>query len=77
MALGAHNAAQKVGGIELEHAWANDYDLATTQTYIRNIPGATAESVIHGDVRDLNISSLSKIDGLAFGFPCNDFSLVG
>lgn len=77
MALGAHLAAGRVGDTDLEHAWANDYDFSTVQTYIRNIPGATSESVIHGDVRELDISSLAPIDGLAFGFPCNDFSLVG
>lgn len=77
MALGAHLAATSVCGVDLEHAWANDYDLSTVQTYIRNIPGASSESVIHGDVRDLDIAALPAIDGFAFGFPCNDFSLVG
>jgi DNA (cytosine-5)-methyltransferase 1 len=77
MALGAHLAADRVPGIELEHAWANDYDASTVRTYLRNIPGASEESVIHGDVRDLDIESLGSIDGFAFGFPCNDFSLVG
>jgi len=77
MALGAHRAAQVVPGIELTHAWANDYDYSTVRTYLRNIPGATEDSVIHGDVRELSIGSLSEIDGFAFGFPCNDFSQVG
>lgn len=30
-----------------------------------------------GDVRDLNLNKLEPIDALAFGFPCNDFSVVG
>ena len=76
IALGAHLAADALG-ITLEHAWANDYDRSTCATYIRNIPGATEKSVYDGDVRELDISALSPIDGFAFGFPCNDFSQVG
>ena len=33
--------------------------------------------VICRDVRKLDISTLGEIDALAFGFPCNDFSVVG
>ncbi|XYX73999.1 Modification methylase BspRI [Clavibacter nebraskensis] len=77
MALGAHLAAAEVPGIELEHAWANDYDRDTVDTYMRNIPGAGPDSVLHQDVRELDIESLTHIDGFAFGFPCNDFSRVG
>lgn len=77
MALGAHQAADAVSGIELQHRWANDYDKDTCATYRRNIPGATEHSVIHEDVRKLDIAALEAIDGFAFGFPCNDFSVVG
>jgi DNA (cytosine-5)-methyltransferase 1 len=77
IALGAHRAAAEVPGVEVRHAWASDYDRNTCDTYLLNIPGATPESVIHEDVRELNIAELPPIDGLAFGFPCNDFSLVG
>lgn len=77
IALGAHLAASKVKGVEVRHAWANDYDLSTCETYMHNIPGANEKTVHHGDVRTLDISKLGKIDGFAFGFPCNDFSLVG
>ncbi len=77
MALGAHLAAKSVNSINLEHTWANDNDLSTCETYIRNIPGASKESVICEDVRKLKIANLQPIDGFAFGFPCNDFSQVG
>lgn len=77
MALGAHLAAFDTPGVELSHAWANDYDQSTCLTYIRNIPGASSESVICDDVRNLDASILEPIDGFAFGFPCNDFSQVG
>lgn len=76
MALGAHLAAVETS-TNLSHAWANDYDMNTCQTYVSNIPGASNSSVYFGDVRNLDISALSKIDGFAFGFPCNDFSQVG
>ena len=34
-------------------------------------------SVLHGDVRAIDIEALPDVDGLMFGFPCNDFSIVG
>ena len=33
--------------------------------------------VVHQNVHDLDIDALGDIDGFAFGFPCNDYSLVG
>lgn len=66
-----------IPGIEIKHAWANDYDLDTCKTYIRNICPDNPKSVICKDVRTLDIQSLETINALAFGFPCNDFSLVG
>lgn len=77
MALGAHLAAEQVKSVSIRHAWANDFDEATCETYIRNIPGASTETVICEDVRKLDIPALGPIDGFAFGFPCNDFSQVG
>lgn len=77
IALGAHNATDKVPGFKVEHAWANDYDPTTADTYRENTPGATEETVYVGDVRELDTDALPPIDGFAFGFPCNDFSLVG
>ena len=77
MAYGAHLAADVVGTVAISHTWANDYDESTCATYRENIPGATSETVIYQDVRKLQISKLKKINGFAFGFPCNDFSQVG
>ncbi len=76
MALGAHKAAS-AAGIGLTHAWANDYDANTVATYIANIKGASSETVRCQDVRELKIEELAPINGFAFGFPCNDYSLVG
>lgn len=66
-----------IPGTQILHAWANDYDQDTCDTYRFNICPDNPNSVICQDVRTLDISSLEKINALAFGFPCNDFSLVG
>lgn len=61
----------------IEHEWANDYDKDTCETYRTNICPDRPETVICKDVRNLDITSLSPINAFAFGFPCNDFSVVG
>lgn len=64
----------------ITHQWANDYDQDTCNTYTHNICPNLPESVICGDIRQLDFNSLYQvgdIDALAFGFPCNDFSIVG
>lgn len=74
----AYGATQaRVGSYSIEHAWANDYDENTCETYRANICPDNPKSVIHGDVRKLDLTTLGSIDALAFGFPCNDFSVVG
>ena len=63
----------------ISHAWANDYDKDTCHTYEANV-ALKSDSVICGDIRKLDFKKLhdiSEIDALAFGFPCNDFSVVG
>ena len=77
LALGATTAEIADPKYRIIHKWANDYDLDTCHTYTRNICPTDAESVICGDVRKLDIDKLGAIDALAFGFPCNDFSVVG
>lgn len=77
LALGAISAKIDDPEYKIIHTWANDYDLDTCNTYRRNICPDNPDSVICGDVRKLDIEALGEIDALAFGFPCNDFSLVG
>ncbi len=77
LALGAMSAQISNPEYRIIHKWANDYDASTCQTYRRNICPNDEESVICGDVRQLDIDSLGDIDAFAFGFPCNDFSVVG
>ncbi len=62
---------------KIVHQWANDFDRSTCDTYIRNICPYQPATVICEDVRKLDIEKLGPIDALAFGFPCNDFSVVG
>lgn len=68
-------------GYAIEHQWATDYDLDTCRTYAQNIcDDPEHDSVVHHDIRTLDygvLGELGGIDGLAFGFPCNDFSQVG
>lgn len=77
LALGAISARIEDPEYKIVHEWANDYDLDTCKTYTRNICPKDEVSVVCGDVRKLDIESLGDIDALAFGFPCNDFSVVG
>jgi DNA (cytosine-5)-methyltransferase 1 len=68
------------GTYSIKHAWASDYDKDTCETYRTNICPESAKSVVCKDIRKLEISklaSISEIDAFAFGFPCNDFSVVG
>lgn len=83
LAIGAELANEEISkfsDIHLTHAWAVDYHLDTVKTYIRNVAGASEKSAICADVRNITAKDLAKIstiDGFAYGFPCNDFSLVG
>lgn len=77
LAYGAINSKSDDGRFRIQHEWANDYDKDTCDTYIQNICPENPESVFYGDVTKLNLDLLKPIDAFAFGFPCNDFSMVG
>ena len=72
MALGASQAMHK--NWRFEHEWAIDAngDACKTIQQVMN-----SGNIIKQDVRGLDFNSLSAIEGLVFGFPCNDFSVVG
>lgn len=81
IALGAQSANIEVNSVryEIKHVWATDYDKDTCETFRRNICSETG-SVVCKDIRKLSferLQAISAIDGLAFGFPCNDYSVVG
>ena len=82
LAWGALNAnVQKNGqAFFVEHAWATDYDEDTCNTYANNLCNGDRRTVICADIRKLDtnrLRNISGIDALAFGFPCNDYSVVG
>lgn len=77
IAYGAMKARSSDGKYSIVHEWANDYDKDTCATYRHNICNGNPETVYHEDIRKLDMGKLSSIDALAFGFPCNDFSIVG
>ncbi len=66
MALGLKRAG-------LEPTWAVDWNEDACATY-RNMIGGHA---ICDKVENVRFSEQAKVNGLAFGFPCNDFSMVG
>ena len=76
LSLGAMRSSVEKNGEQyaISHAWANDFDEDSCETYRQNI---AQDFVICRAVEQLDFSSLSPIDILAFGFPCNDFSVVG
>jgi DNA (cytosine-5)-methyltransferase 1 len=62
----------------LEHAWANDYDPSSCESYRANLP-IDDEMVLCEPVQQFveRFPELPPIQALTFGFPCNDFSAVG
>lgn len=72
---GGIGTGAKLSGIPINHIWASDYDRDSCATYRRNM-GAGVQ-VLCEDVKKLDFSKLPTVDALSFGFPCNDFSIVG
>lgn len=77
LAYGAVNAHIEDPNYRIVHQWANDYDENTCKTYRRNICPDAPGTVYHADVRKFDLTKLAPIDAFAFGFPCNDYSVVG
>ena len=68
LAWGATNADIGRDDFGIVHAWANDYDSDTCDTYRHNICPQDPESVIWGDVRKIDLETLPPISALAFGW---------
>ena len=77
LSLAATTAKVDNENYKITHEWATDYDKDTCETYRLNICPKSKATVVHKDVRKLNMDKLKPIDALIFGFPCNDFSVVG
>ncbi len=78
LGLGASRAKIRKGGRPwgVTHAWATDYDADACDTYRRNLCPKDPDSVVCKDIRQLDFNQLGPIDALAFGFPCNDYSII-
>ena len=74
--------------ILIHHKWATDIDEDTCQTYKKNIQKYQTETlrinepiqVICDDINNIDLTEtgeLNSVEGLLFGFPCKDFSIVG
>lgn len=70
-----------IGGIDLgfiqagfDVAWANEIDSDACKTYRYNFPDT---KLIEGDIRNLDVTLLEKVDVLTAGFPCQSFSVCG
>ncbi|MGI9307364.1 MAG: DNA cytosine methyltransferase [Gammaproteobacteria bacterium] len=75
LGLGAKMAA--VSGAGISHVWATDSDRDSCRTYENNL---NPQKTICEDIRGLDfgkLKSIGDVDALSFGFPCNDFSVVG
>ena len=77
IAYGAKSAKIENLNFKIVHQWATDYDKDTCNTYRHNICPDNPDKVKCEDIRKLDLTNLTQIDALAFGFPCNDYSVVG
>ena len=80
LSLGLISATTKSGSGEeykIKSVWANDIDEDSCKTYARNIHGGHSTNVICAPVETIDFNEVPKFDVVAFGFPCNDFSVVG
>ena len=69
-----------IGGIELgfakagfSTAWGIEIDAKACETYKAN----HAHTIINADISKVDLSTLSNIDILTAGFPCQAFSVAG
>ena len=90
--LGASFSKARVNGsfAGIKHLWATDYDSDSCKTYQYNIEQyenrhlemessikVVCDDINSPDIRLTNDKQFPYVDGLIFGFPCNDFSIVG
>ena len=71
---GAGGLALGASAAGFQHVWAIDNDRDACDTFSRHFPKT---ETICGDIAEIERSRLSRVSGIAFGFPCNDFSIVG
>lgn len=80
LSLGAVNADVKDknrNSWKIKPVWANDIDKDSCRTYARNIHNGNMSNVVCAPVEKIKFKEIPSFNVLAFGFPCNDFSVVG
>jgi DNA (cytosine-5)-methyltransferase 1 len=80
LSLGAKLAAvegPKGQVYRVKPVWTNDIDPDACKTYARNIHEGRSKNVVCAPIEAVDFAKIPKFDALAFGFPCNDFSIVG
>lgn len=79
LSLGATLASAVKGSTvyKIQPVWANDIDEDTCNTYRKNIHPNDPSAVVCAPVEQIDFKKVPSFDALAFGFPCNDFSIVG
>jgi DNA (cytosine-5)-methyltransferase 1 len=79
LGLGAISASAENDKVvyNVKSVWANDIDPGACKTYARNVHPGNPEAVVCAPIQDIDLSDIPTFDVLAFGFPCNDFSIVG
>ncbi|MFC2004857.1 DNA cytosine methyltransferase [Chloroflexota bacterium] len=79
LALGAKSARASNERFEARvmPIWANDIDPDACRTYSKNIHPDNPDAVTCSPVEQIDFNRVPDVDALAFGFPCNDFSVVG
>lgn len=77
LALGASLANEQINNISIEPCWANDIDTDTCNTYSNNILNGINSHVVCENIENIDFEEVPDFEGLCFGFPCNDFSIVG
>jgi DNA (cytosine-5)-methyltransferase 1 len=66
MGLGAKQAG-------FEHKFAIDYEFDAVASFSLNV----SRNVLCADIKEVDIKELPYVDGFMYGFPCNDFSILG
>lgn len=65
MDLGFHKAGFNI-------KWANDFDKKACETYAKNI----SDHIVHGDITQIDYSTIPDAELVIGGFPCQDFSMI-
>lgn len=79
LGIGATSAFASNGEktFSVKSVWANDIDENACRTYKKNLHPFDEDAVVCAPVEQIDFEKIPDFDCLAFGFPCNDFSIVG